>query len=431
MSAIVVGGGFAGLAAAARLAEAGVSTTVLEAAPRLGGRAASHHIGEGFRDDGPHVLMGCYKNALGFLDRIGSSNLVARPARLRVPFANLSGDRFLLAAANAFYPFDLYFGLRRFAALNARDRRRILSLGLRLPAIDADRMRGLSALGWLRGARQTPRAIEALWEPLGLAALNRSLDAADASALIPVLKKIFLGGSRAATIALPRVPFETLYCEPTRRFLAERGGAVETNERATRLLFEGERAVGVETARGTRRLADAIILALPAHALASVGGAERALGGEVPALRYSAIVSGYYDIDDAPFEEPFFGLLGARTQWVFRRPEGLATTTSDANDLADAAPEDIAEAQLDELRRAFGVKRSSVKGYRIFKDRRATFSPDAETLAKRPPTETRLGNVFLAGDWIDTGLPATIEGAALSGERAATLLLRRLRETRG
>ncbi|MBD3410335.1 MAG: hypothetical protein GF419_09040, partial [Ignavibacteriales bacterium] len=398
---------------------------------RLGGRAASHRHGNGFRDDGPHVLMGCYENALAFLDRVGASDLVERPDRLRVPFADLEGRRHLLAAANAFYPLDLFFGLRRFTALGARDRRRILSLAARLPFLDADRLRGLSALGWLRGARQTPRAIEALWEPLGLAALNRSLDAADASALAPALKKIFLGGSRAATIVLPRVPFETLYCEPTRRFLAERGGTVETNERVTRLLFEGNRAVGVETARGTMRLADSIILAVPAHALANVEEAERALGAVVPELRYSTIVSGYYDFGGAPFEEPFFGAFGARTQWAFRRPDGLATTTSDANDLADADADEIATAQLEELRRAFGADPEAVKGYRIIKDRRATFSPDAETLAKRPPTETRLGNVFLAGDWIDTGIPATIEGAALSGERAATLLLRRLRETRG
>jgi zeta-carotene desaturase len=441
---VVIGAGVAGLRAAVDLAARGARVTVLEAKAVLGGRAtAFDDPGTGERvDNGQHVLLGCYSETFAFLRQIGTEDRVRVQPNLEVDFVDRQGRRSRLRLPGLPPPLNLLAGLLDWDALDWRDRIGAVRLAGAIRTARSelrDRLSGRTPVHiaaspgetveeWLVNNGQTARIREMLWEPLALAALNQSARAAAAPPFAAVLAQMFGSGPRDASLALPACPLDELYAEPSRRFVEVRGGEVRIGCPARIHLRDG-RVEHIE-ARGARLLAGAIVAAVPWFALPDLFEGET---GPVDAIRLAAartdaspIASVNLWLDRRVLATPFLGLPGRTMQWVFDKqqmfessPSHLTLIASGADAVMALQKDELIDVALRELREALPDTRSArVLRATVVRDRRATFSM-APGQPPRPPAATAISGLVLAGDWIDTGLPATIEGAASSGRRAA------------
>lgn len=434
LDAIVIGAGFAGLSAAAALADAGARVLVLEARPGLGGRATSFRdpdTGERV-DNGQHILMGCYEQTLIFLNRIGASDRVRWQAGLSLPMIDRRGYESVLKLPGVSSPLHLLGGVLAWTALSWGERLAILRVG---SALRSGTPRGVpydgndreTVRGWLNRHGQPRRLIELFWEPLALAALNQSIDQAAARYFVEVLRRMFADPA-AAALVLPAVPLDEMYAEPAREWLLDRGHEVRVNAQA-QVEVEGGRVAGVRV-RGERIAAPIVISSVPWHAFGAlfdqVPAALAAIAANAAALPSLPIVTVNLWFDRAVMHEPLVGLPGRTFQWLFDRRaiaggamSHLSLISSGAEAIVARGNDELIATALGEVREALPAARQATlrKGLAV-REKRSTFSlaPDAPP---RPHTTTPIEGFFLAGDWIDTDLPATIESAVVSGHRAA------------
>ena len=436
---VVVGAGCAGLSAAVRLVQQGARVLVVEQRRRLGGRAtafADPATGE-VVDNGQHALFGCYHETFAFLRAIGAEDRVALDERLDVEIVDRDGHRSRLVTARWPAPLHLVGGLVRWRALGWSDRvaavRMAAALGrLRRDESAADwaRLGRTTAHDWLVAQRQTPRIIDLLWEPLVVAALNQQPAVTAAAPFVRVLLELFGGSRRDAAIGLPRVPLDALFADPARQWLEARGSAVWCGAGAT-LVVDGDRVSGVEL-RGQTIEAPVVVSAVPWFSFAALARGVPALedtSRRASSMAASPIVTVNLWYDRTVTDSPFVGLPGRTFQWVFDKgrilgeaASHLSLVSSGADAVVAAGNQALIALAGQEVAAALPAARQAVirRGV-VVREHRATFSlspgqPD------RPRPETAIGGLYLAGDWTDTALPATIEGAVASGHRAATLI---------
>jgi squalene-associated FAD-dependent desaturase len=437
--AIVIGGGFAGLSAATALAERGARVLVLEARPTLGGRATAFTdpaTGERV-DNGQHVLFGCYHETFAFLRRIGAQDHVRLQPHLEVGVVDREQHASSLTCPPLPAPFHLLAGLITWKALGWRDRLAALRMGSilrRTTTVGA----AVTVREWLVEHRQTPRLIELLWEPLAVAALNQPIDVAAAAPFARVLSDLFGGDRRDASLAIPLKPLDELYVQPSRSYIESRGGEVRMNSSATVTGcadLHGRRNEIRVTTKSETLTAPAVICAVPWHALPdAIEHPPPSLAAVVDNARRTAassIVTVNLWLDRAVTDQIFIGLPGRTMQWVFDkgrvfggRASHLALVSSGAEAVVGRTNEELIALALDETRSALPAAREAVvRRAVVVREKRATFSV-APGQPARPPTRTDVPGLALAGDWIDTGLPATIEGAVMSGHAAADCIRR-------
>jgi hydroxysqualene dehydroxylase len=441
---VVIGAGFAGLSAAVRLTGRGARVLVLEARARLGGRATAfldRDTGE-LVDNGQHILLGCYTDTFAFLRDIGAEHHVRLQPRLAVTMIDRMGTRSRLACPSLPPPFHLVGGILEWDALSWRDRLSVFGLATPLRLARRELRPGATKLAaspgetvenWLVRNGQTPRIRELLWDPLALAALNQPPDQAAAPTFARVLAEMFGTDPRAAAIALPTRPLHMMYAEPAREYIESRGGTVRTGATAKVTVADG--AVAAVQAGDERWQTNHVVSAVPWFGLADLFDTQPAPLADVidRAVRMapSPIVTVNLWFDGRVLDEPFLGLPGRVMQWVFDKrlvfgdasylslvSSGAASMLSRTNDeLIATAHAELLEA-LPETRAVRLVRATVVR------EPRATFSL-APGQPARPSTETGVRGLLLAGDWIDTGLPATIESAVRSGHRAADAAMTR------
>ena len=445
---IVIGAGVAGLRAAVALAARGARVTVLEAKAVLGGRATAFtdpQTGERV-DNGQHVMLGCYHETFAFLRQIGAEDRVRVQPSLEVDFVDRAGERSRLSLPVLPAPINFIAGLVDWKALDWRDKVAALRLAgpIRVAQKEHDaRERGRTAghiaaspgetvEQWLINNGQTARIREMLWEPLALAALNQSVRVAAAPPFAAVLARMFGGGARDASLALPVWPLDQVYAEPARRFIESRGGDVRIGCPA-RIHLNGGRLAHVE-ARGERLEACSVVAAVPWYALVDVFAGDtspiEAIRTAAARTQASPIASVNLWLDRGILRTPFLGLPGRSMQWVFDKSQmfekgtsHLTLVSSGADDIVALENDALIALALRELREALPDARGAkVVRASVVKERRATYSL-APGQPARPPTRTNVPGLVLAGDWIETGLPATIEGAAISGRLAAEAIV--------
>jgi zeta-carotene desaturase len=437
---VVVGGGFAGLSAASALAQQGARVLVLEARPQLGGRATAfpdRSSGE-LVDNGQHVLFGCYRERFVFLERIGAADNIRRQQSLVVPYIDSVGRRSALRCPPIPSPFHLLAAVLDWDAMPWRDRLSVLRLAgpLRRARHELQSVGrvsvsppGTTVSEWLREHGQGSKLRSWLWEPLAVAALNQPPEIASAAPFVRVIAEMFGPNPADAALVLPARPLHQMYAEPARRFIEDRGGSVRTNA-LTRIVVEGEQVVGVDV-RGESMRCPKVICAVPWFGLKGVFGgqppagiAETVAAAEDTGSMPIVTVNLWYD--RRVMDEAFVGLPGRAMQWVFDKrlafggdASHLSLVASGAEMLArEDAPALIARAVREVAEAIPGARQAGFVRGTVIREKRATFSL-APGQPPRPRVETPVGGLTLAGDWIDTGLPGTIESAVISGHWAA------------
>ena len=431
---VVIGGGVAGFSAATALAEAGARVQVLEARPGLGGRATAFTDPEtGERvDNGQHILMGCYVETLALLARIGAMDRVRWQAGLALAMVDERGHESVLKLPPMPSPLHLLGGVLAWDALNWSERLSILRVGATLKPGGRNFSSAETVREWLTRLGQAPRLCELFWEPLALAALNQSIDQAAASYFVGVLEQMFGPDPSSAALVMPVVPLDELYAEPARAWLEARGHEVRVNS-PVKVDVAGDRVTGVRV-RGEQIAAPVVISTVPWHGFSALFDAPPpALATTIAnatALASLPIVTVNLWFDRPVMHEPLIGLPGRAFQWVFDRRaivggtgSHLSMISSGAETIVSMSNDALIALALADVRAALPAARTAFvrKGLAV-REKRSTFSlaPDAPP---RPQTETAINGLVLAGDWVDTGLPATIESAALSGHRAASFVL--------
>ncbi|SHN30938.1 hydroxysqualene dehydroxylase HpnE [Actinacidiphila paucisporea] len=436
-TAVVVGGGLAGITAALELAGAGLRVTLAEARPRLGGLAFSFKRGDLTVDNGQHVFLRCCTAYQWFLDRIAARDLVTVQDRLDVPVVDANTGRTgRLSRAALPVPLHLAASLARYPHLSLRERASVGRAALALRALDlADpALDDVDFGSWLAGRGQSPRTIEALWDLVGVATLNATAARSSLGLAAMVFKTGLLTDPGAADIGWASAPLGDLHDGRARKALDAAGVRTLLRTRTTGIerSADGGWQVALETGpgRGEQLGADIVVLAVPqreAHALLPEGAVqhpEKLLRiGTAPILNVHVIY------DRQVLRQPFLAALGSPVQWVFDRTESsgltgggqyVAVSQSAVEHEIDLPVADLRDRYLPELERVLPAARGAVvRDVFVTRERTATFAPTPGVGALRPGPVTRAPGLFLAGAWTATGWPATMESAVRSGLHAS------------
>jgi len=445
---IVIGGGLAGLAAGAALAESGWRVRLFEQRPFLGGRATSYVLPDGEHvDNCQHVTLGCCTNLADFYNRIGSADKIKFFDRLF--FLDPQGRRGEMQAGILPAPFHMTGSFAKFAPLSLRDK-----LSIARAMLDILRSKGkprdlavpagISMLEWLSRRGQTQRAIDRFWRVVLVSALDEELDRTDARFGVDVFWKAFLSNRTGYRMGVPAVPLANLY-DGCKLEIEKRGGEVTLRAPVRGLKIESGEISGVRFDEAKEETADAYVFAVPHTALAellpeSVKQSDPSLAN-LGKINVSPITGVHFWFDRQVMKEPFVTLLDTTTQWIFNKTglygdsneagktaageQYLQLVISASYDLLQKSRQEIIDLCLQEVRHALPAAREAqLLKATVIKEAAATFSPEPGVDRWRPGQETSVRGLFLAGDWTATGWPATMEGAVRSGYLAAEAVLR-------
>ncbi len=403
---VVVGAGMAGLSAAIALTQAGKAVTLIEAGPVAGGRCRSYFDRElGLRiDNGNHLLLSGNHAIFDYLNTIGATETLVMPAEPMFPFMDLRDrSRWVLRPNLGRVPWWVFSPRRRVPGTRARDH---LAL-LRLRTVDSDAA--------VDSSMPHNTLYQRLMEPLAIAALNTPADEGLVRLLSAVMEETLFQGGRACIPAVPQGLSESLI-DPAIAWLEARGATFHTSQRVAALRDNGNHVVELSTTEGPVT-ADAVVLAVPPWVLSDL------LPGQVCPNAFQAILNIHFRITVASEPPGFIGLIGGTAEWVFVKPGHVSVTISAANRMVDQDAETIARAVWPDVQAALKLPNGPLPPWRVVKERRATVAATAAQERLRPGPRTSFANVVLAGDWTNTALPGTIEGAIRSGRTAAEALL--------
>ncbi|MFC2084386.1 hydroxysqualene dehydroxylase HpnE [Bacteroidota bacterium] len=422
---IIIGGGLAGLTAATYLVKAGFNVILLEASPKLGGRAYSifdTRDNKSF-DNGQHLLMGCYHDTFKFLNIIDSENELIKQKFLKVYFVAKGGKVHLLNAGHTMYPANLVLGLLKYTACNYKDRLKILDFFLDLLCTSEQDLKHLTVTEWLKSKNQNESIRNAFWDIISVGTLNCHPDLASASLFLKVLKEMFLNGNNSSVVLLPKSGLSQMYCTGSEKFITGSGGIIKKSSRVIKVEYDDNNIVKLFTPKEEFTDFDYLISAVPYYSFQTIFPkihSELALE-----FTYSTILNVHLWLKNNPFEQKFYGLINSRIHWVFNNDSHITIVISSAGQFDKWDNKSIIEMVISELSEYFPVFfRDFLVSYKIVKEKRATFIPDIISTKKRSSILQSYNNLFICGDWINTGLPATIEGAVKSGRKITEELIK-------
>ena len=406
----IIGAGLAGLSCAVRLVRDGRRVVLYESALQAGGRCRSFYEPALDRliDNGNHLVLGANHALMAYLDTIGARDGLISAPEVIFPYVELpTGKRWTLRPNAGPLPWWLLVPERRVP--DSRPADYFTALRLKNAAADA-------TVADVFDAGTT--FFKRFWEPLMVAVLNTEVEAASARLMWPVIALTFGRGAAACRAYVARDGLSASLVDPAVQWLGERGGETRFGARLRAIELDGGRAVGLDF--GARRIAldgdDGLVLAVPP------ARAVELLPGLAAPEESRAIVNAHYRVDtplSLPGGSPLLGVIGGVAQWIFLRGDVVSVTVSAADALLDMPADDIAALLWADVATALELGDAPLPRNRIVKERRATFAQTPGQVARRPGPRTSYGNLVLAGDWTDTGLPATIEGAVRSGVTAA------------
>jgi len=432
----IIGGGWAGLAAAVELTRQGAKVTVLEAAKQLGGRARCVSFGLHRIDNGQHLMLGAYREMLVLMDTLG---IAESDAFVRQPFhwlmSSRDGRRVRISSRKLPAPLHVAWGLLTAAGISSADRLKAIrlcaSLARRLLSLSED----VSVLAFLVKQRQPQHLIRTLWEPICLSALNTPIHEASAQIFLTVLRHTFLEDRGYSDLLIARTDLGTTLPGPALDFIEQRGGTVRLGSRVTGLTVRDGRITGVEL-RDERLDADHVILAVPhtvCRRLLRPHAPLRAIADRLGKMSSEPICTVYLQYPhDTRLETAMVGMLDSTAQWIFDRrvcnqPGLMAVVISAGGPHMAMDNKALIERVAGELAQ-LNPHWAAVEDAMVIREKRATFACKVGVNALRPGPVTPMPGCWLAGDFVDTGYPATLEGAVRSGLKCARGILREERE---
>ncbi len=407
----IIGAGLAGLSAALSLTARGAHVVVHEATAFAGGRCRSYHdasVGMTI-DNGNHLLLSGNRAALDYLRSIGAEQRLAGPATAEFSFVDLATlERWKLRFNNGRLPFWIFSSSRRVPGTRAMDYLPLARLLRAQPGQTVGEVITCEGPVYRR-----------LVEPLLLAALNIDPPQGSAKLAAAVIRETLAAGGRACRPLLAREGLSATLIEPALASLQRRNAAVRLEHQLRALQFTAESVDTLDFGSETVVLEpdDAVILAVPPYAATSL------LSDLTVPTEFRAIVNAHFRIEPPAELPPILGVLNGIVEWIFAFPGRLSVTISAGDRLIDSARDVLAKTIWSEIASVTGLP-AALPPWQIVRERRATFAAIPAQDAKRPGASTQWRNLVLAGDWTDTGLPATIEGAIRSGNRAADLIAR-------
>ena len=435
---MVIGGGLAGLSAACALSDQGFSVTLLERRTFLGGRAFSFHDAEAGLDldNGQHVYLRCCSAYIDFLKRIGAFDQTTLQSRLSITVTNREGQGGVLSAAPWLpAPLHLLPSLLAFPHLSWRDKLRVVRGMLTIQRTNRAReqvdLEIESFRSWLERHGQTEGTIAALWELITLPILNDSVSDVSAYMGIMAFQDALLAGRHGADLGYSRVGLSTLVSEASRNYLEQRGGRTMFGQKVAAIEVKDGIATGV-TVRGQFMPADAVISAVPWDAVSPLipqDIQEDVMPDLAQSLEWAPIVGLHVWFDQPVMDEDFMAALDSPVQWIFNKTrmqdatiEGsyLLVSISAAWKEASMTREELRTLAETELARILPLSaKARITRFVSVKQPMATFRCAPGVQATRPAQLTAVPGLFLAGDWTQTGWPATMESAVRSGVLAA------------
>jgi hydroxysqualene dehydroxylase len=412
----VIGAGLAGLNTALCLAQKGVAVRLYEGSTHAGGRCRSYHDPQLDRlvDNGNHLVFAGNQAARRYLQDTGGTDRMADPGEAAFPFL------------------DAVSGLRWTMRLNAGR----LPWWILAPSHRIPETRALDYLVLLRFRRATATdrvtdvvkeghpLFQRLIEPFAVAVLNTAAQEAAARLLWPVIVESFGQGGAACHPLIARVGLSDAFVEPALARLGQLGVAPAYGHRLRSLKLEQNRVTTLDFTNAQVPVppGDLTILAVP-HRMA----VELIPGLRAP-TESRAIVNGHFRLPAAVAgaDPSFLAIVNGTAQWLFFRGDVVTATVSAADALADTDAEQVASRLWKDVALAIGKPGEPMPPWRVVKEKNATFAQTPAQVALRAPARTTFTNLFLAGDWTDTGLPATIEGTLRSGQFAASMALAEL-----
>ncbi len=407
----IIGAGISGLSAAVRLANAGCRIHVHEATQQPGGRCRSYFDAATSLtiDNGNHLLLSANRHALAYARAIGSESGLVGPKHAQFPFIDLvTGQRWQLDLGDSRLPLWVFDEARRVPDTALRD---YLAL---MPLI------------WAKQGKRVDETIRCegtlyrkLVQPLLLAALNLDPPEGSAGLAGAIVRETLLAGGQACKPLIAREGLSAVLIEPAIKLLQAKGASIRLGHELHELAISGDRINALKFGSDDSVAispGDAVVLAVPPRAAASL------LPGLTAPTRFRAIVNAHFRVDPPRDLPPILGVVGGLVEWLFAFPRRLSVTISNGDRLVDMPREELALAIWRDICRAAGVA-GELPPWQIVRERRATFEATPAQNALRPGTVTAFKNLFLAGDWTATGLPATIEGSVRSGDRAADRVL--------
>jgi hydroxysqualene dehydroxylase len=410
----VVGGGLAGLAAATALCGRGPSVELSEAAAQAGGRCRSYfdpQIGLTI-DNGNHMVLSGNRAVAKYLARIGAEDRLAGPAETAFPFVDLAtGERWTIRPNPGPLAWWIFSAKRGVPGARPRDYFTLAPLLRADPGRRIDEVIACEGPVW-----------ERLMQPFLLAALNLPPAGGAAELARRVILETLVKGGAAWAPRVPQPSLAAAFVDPAVHFLDDHGARVRLQRRLLGLAIAGDRVAGLVFPDGVTELQDGdqVVLAVPPWVAAQL----------VPDLTtptaFEGIVNGHFRTTAGAGAPLITGVLGGTVEWIFCFEDRISVTISGATRLMGEPRKALAKRLWDEVARVLGLG-AELPPWQIVKEKRATVQATVEQQRRRPGTQTALHNLLLAGDWTDTGLPGTIEGALRSGFRAAEMIERKNR----
>jgi len=404
----IIGAGLSGLSAAVELAAQGVKVAIYDAAIVPGGRCRSYFdpIFDGQIDNGNHIILSGNTATMAFLERIASRHRLSGPPNATFPFFDLSsGLGWRLSANDGVFPWWILVPSRRVPGATLKDH---------LSLLDLMRPRSGGTIG--SNMNCSGAFYDRLLFPFLVSALNTDPPESSFAAAQNLFRKTFFSGGKFFHPLMADDGLSNAFVWPAVSFIERNGGGIHLGQRLRRIAVVADQVIGLEFNEHAVSFPDAVILACPANVAASL------LPGLTAPNEFRTIVNAHYNVRPPKGMPMMTGIINGSVHWLFAYPDRLSVTISAADRLNDVPKEQLAKSIWKEVS-AIAKLSCEMPSWRIVREKRATHAATPEQEARRPGSATAWGNLYLAGDWTDTGLPATIEGAIHSGTVAGRLLM--------
>jgi hydroxysqualene dehydroxylase len=428
-TALIAGGGIAGLTAAVLLDEIGYSVTLLEAKPILGGRAYSFldKKTDTIVDNGQHVMIGAYHETIKLLERVGAKHTIKKLIPTRIPIRNKNKTTYFCLRPLSF-PFNLALAFLTFKGISFKDKWHLLKLAKELKRIKANKAqppKQITVIEWLKMFNQSNDAIQNFWNPLTLATLNNSVHKADAESLCQVLLKSYCEGKHDGLLIIPKKPLQDVFANPISQYLAMRGHTITCKTRVEEIHFLDNRVQSFQLSDGKTMKADLYISAMPPQNLACV--LPKAFKDNHPCLsqldhfQKSPIISVDLFYDQDVMTDDFIGSTCTTFQWFFNKKSNkgafhITGLISGAHNLLDKNKKELITIAQNDLATTYPQAKTARLVHAIaHREQGATMHCHHNDHSIRP-TQKQTDNFYIIGDWTQTFLPPTIESATKSAQ---------------